>query len=100
MSGENGILCPEKPEPEKRKKMSCALQIECPGSIQHALRLASDEGYHFIVTHIVHPRYTRNLLAKNPPQAIGRTDRILSGTDWSRLIVGKYKLLFVYFFNP
>lgn len=88
MSGEDAVLCPEKPEQEKRKKMSCALQVDCPGSIQNALRHASDEGYHFIVTYIVHPRFARNLLGKNPPLAIGRTDRILSATDWSRLIVG------------
>lgn len=88
MSGEDGIFCTTRPEQEKRKKMSCALQLDCPGSIQNALRHASDEGYHFIVTYIVHPRYTRNLLSKTSPYAIGRTDRILSGTDWSRLIVG------------
>lgn len=85
MSGEGG---PEKPDEVKRKKMSCALQTECPGSIQSALRHAADEGYHFIVTYIVNPRYSRNLLDKNPPLAIGRTDRIITGTDWSRLIVG------------
>lgn len=88
MSGEDSILCSEKPEQVKRKKMSCGLQIDCPGSIQAALKHGSDEGYHFIITYIVNPRYTRNLLSKNPPPAIGRTDRILSGTDWSRLIVG------------
>lgn len=86
--GEEVAFCREKPEQEKRRKMSCALQTECPGSIQNALKQASDESYHFIVTYIVHPRYTRNLLAKEPPLAIGRTDRILTGTDWSRLIVG------------
>lgn len=88
MSGEDGIPCSDKLEQGKRKKMSSGLQIECPGSIQNALRYGADEGYHFIVTYIVHPRYIRNLLSKNPPPAVGRTDRILSGTDWSRLIVG------------
>lgn len=73
---------------EKRKRMSCALEIECPGSIQEALHKACDNGFHFIVTYIVHPRYARNLLGPNPPLQISRTDRILTGADWNRLIVG------------
>lgn len=89
MSGENGFFNQDQSEQEKRKRMSCAIQTECPGSIQEALREASEEGYHFIVTYIIHPRYSRDVQDDGKPQPISRTDRILTGQDWSRLIVGK-----------
>lgn len=79
-------------EQERRKRMSCALQIECPGNIQLCLQEATFDGYHFIVTCMVHPKFARNLLSLNPPKAISRTDRVLTGTDWNRLIVGEFLL--------
>lgn len=88
MSGENGFFEQDKQMQEKRKRMSCAIQTECPGSIQEALNEASEEGYHFIVTYIIHPKYVRDTENKNQPQAISRTDRILTGSEWNRLIVG------------
>lgn len=88
---QDSATCTEDATKDKRKRMSCGLLIECPGSIGEALKEASDNGYHFIVTHFIHPRYERNMLAKNPPLAISRTDRALTGSDWNRLIVGKLK---------
>lgn len=73
---------------EKRKRMSTGLQVNCPHSLRVALQSAYEFGYHFIVTQVVHPNYKRDLL-HNKPMAIGRTDRILQGFEWSRFIVGK-----------
>lgn len=97
MSGESAPTDQETMMQEKRKRMSCALQIDIPANLQEALRTTCSEGYHFIVTHIVHPRYARNLLDKNPPLAISRTDRILTGPDWNRLIVGVYHVFVLKF---
>lgn len=93
MSAANNSLFSDSSEQERRKRMSCALQIDCPGNIQSCLQDATFDGYHFIVTYIVHPKFARNLLGPNPPKAISRTDRVLSGTDWNRLIVGMFLLL-------
>ncbi|XP_025829621.1 protein arginine N-methyltransferase 5 [Agrilus planipennis] len=79
----------QEPSQEKRKRMSSALEIDCPGDLRECLRNASNDGYHFIIINAVHPRYSRDLLSKNAPHVISRTDRILTGTDWNRLIVGK-----------
>lgn len=72
---------------EKRKKMSCAVEIDSPGNLRECLQEASNDGYHFIVTCLVHPKFARDV--KSPPKAIGRTDRILTGSEWSRYVVGK-----------
>lgn len=74
---------------EKRKKMSCGLEIDYPVDIRESLSSAMGEGYHFILTHAIHPQYTRKLLDKNSSRVIGRTDRLLNSQDWNRLIVGK-----------
>lgn len=89
MSGEESYFGDEDRAQEKRKRMSCALEIQCPINIQKCLLEASQSGYHFIVVDVVHPNYSRNLIEKDPEKIIGRTDRVLSGTDWNRLIVGK-----------
>lgn len=74
---------------DKRKRMSCGLQINCPANIQECLLAASNDGYHFIITQIAHPNYTRFTPNEKPCKIISRTDRILTGNDWNRLIVGK-----------
>ncbi|KAF5270034.1 hypothetical protein FQR65_LT05833 [Abscondita terminalis] len=79
----------EQAEQEKRKRMSCGLEVDCPGDIQQCLQQASIDGFHFVVTHTVHPRFARNLSNRKAPHLISRTDRLLSSTDWNRLIVGK-----------
>ncbi|GJQ67930.1 csul [Trypoxylus dichotomus] len=68
--------------------MSCGLQVDCPVNIQECLLSASNDGYHFIVTNTIHPNYTRFTLNKELSKLISRTDRILTGNDWNRLIVG------------
>ncbi|KAI4470443.1 protein arginine n-methyltransferase 5 [Holotrichia oblita] len=73
---------------DKRKRMSCGLQVNCPANIQECLLAASNDGYHFIITHIAHPNYTRFTPHEKPCKIISRTDRILTGNDWNRLIVG------------
>ncbi|KRT83621.1 hypothetical protein AMK59_3338 [Oryctes borbonicus] len=73
---------------ERRKRMSCGLQIDCPINIQECLLSSSNDGYHFIVTHVVHPNYARFTSNKELSKIISRTDRILTGNDWNRLIVG------------
>ncbi|CAH0546303.1 unnamed protein product [Brassicogethes aeneus] len=73
---------------EKRKRMSCGIYISCPPQIKSALETCFQCGYHFVVTQLTHPNYARELL-ENPPPAIGRTDRILKGSEWSRLVVGE-----------
>lgn len=89
MSGEETYYTEEDHVQDKRKRMSCALDIQCPINIQKSLLAASQDGFHFIVTEMVHPDYTRNLLDKEQCRIISRTDRVLSGMDWNRLIVGK-----------
>lgn len=74
---------------ENTKNMSCGLYFDCPDDIQVCLKNTNAAGYHFIVTCLSHPRLTRNLLKKGAPEIIGRSDRILMGTDWTRLIVGQ-----------
>lgn len=80
----------EQGEQEKRKRMSCGLQADCPLNIQDCLLNATNDGYHFIITQIAHPNYTRFVPGEKSQKAIGRTDRILTGNDWNRLIVGKF----------
>lgn len=77
------------PDQEKRKRMSCGLEVECPADIRECLRLSAIEGFHFIVTYTVHPRFARDLLIKYPPRIISRTDRLLTSHDWNRLVVGR-----------
>lgn len=81
---------------EKRKRMSCGLYTSCPASLKTALQSAFDFGFHFIVTQITHPNYSRDLDGSNVPYIIGRTDRILKGNEWNRLIVGTiFKICFI-----
>jgi len=77
------------PEQDKRKRMSCGLEADVPSDIRECLQQAHTDGFHFIVTHTIHPRFFRELLGKKPPHLITRTDRLLTSTDWNRLIVGK-----------
>ncbi|XP_060519881.1 protein arginine N-methyltransferase 5 [Cylas formicarius] len=74
---------------EKRKQISCGLYSSCPASLKAALHSAFDYGFHFIVTQITHPNYTRDLNKPDSPFFIGRTDRVLKATEWNRLIVGE-----------
>lgn len=73
---------------EKKKRMSAGLYISCPAQIKGALTGALDMGYHFIVTQITHPNYFRELTGCKYPPAIGRTDRVLTSSEWTRLVVG------------
>ena len=75
---------------EKRKRISCGLYSSCPASLKAAIHSAFEYGFHFIITQITHPNYSRNLNGPNGPYVIGRTDRILKGNEWSRLIVGMW----------
>lgn len=77
------------PNDEKRKKMSCGLEIDCPMNIRDSLTEALGDCYHFIVTHAIHPQYTRKLFDKEPTRVVSRTDRLLGSQDWNRLVVGK-----------
>lgn len=89
MSSCDSFVMTENSEQEKRKRMSCGIEIVSPANLQECLQEASSDGFHFLVTCFVHPKFTRDLSNKYPPKAIGRTDRILTGTDWSRYVVGK-----------
>ncbi|XP_044756461.1 protein arginine N-methyltransferase 5 [Coccinella septempunctata] len=72
-----------------RKPMSTGLHINCPHDIKSALQFALDNGYHFVVTQITHPGYSRNLINGSFNGQIARTDRVLKGSDWGRLIVAE-----------
>lgn len=74
---------------EKTKRMSCGLEISCPADIREALSQANNDGYHFIMTSVIHPRYARVVRGKDADRIISRTDRVLTSNDWSRLVVGK-----------
>lgn len=74
---------------EKRKRMSCALEINNPVNLLQTLHSVCADGYHFIVTNLAHPMNCRDLTDKEPTKIIGRTDRVLQSVDWSKLIVGK-----------
>ncbi|XP_022905045.2 protein arginine N-methyltransferase 5 [Onthophagus taurus] len=79
---------------EKFKRMSCGLELDCPASIQDALSKSTSDGYHFIVTCLIHPQYHRTIQKRVvTSKSISRTDRILTGNDWTRLIVGKLSTL-------
>ncbi|KAK5642253.1 hypothetical protein RI129_008420 [Pyrocoelia pectoralis] len=82
MQGDNGTA-------QKKKRMSCGLEIDCPKCIKIALQDASNDGFHFVVTYAIHPQFARDVTGSKVPYLISRTDRLLSSTDWSRLIVGK-----------
>ncbi|CAH1183862.1 unnamed protein product [Phaedon cochleariae] len=73
---------------EKRKKMSVGIFCSCPTNIKGAIESMLEYGYHFIVTQLAHPNYTREVQSK-VPRAIGRTDRVLKSSEWSRLLVGQ-----------
>lgn len=85
----DGMITGDLNEPEKCKKISCAIEIDCPGNLQESMREASRDGYHFLVTCFVHPKFVRGICNLPPAKALGRTDRILTGSDWSRYVVGK-----------
>ncbi|KAJ8952111.1 hypothetical protein NQ314_007604 [Rhamnusium bicolor] len=74
---------------EKRKRMSVGLYVSCPANIKGAIETIFEYGYHFIVTQITHPNYARVLQNGKFPQNIGRTDRVLKSSEWSRLVVGE-----------
>ena len=74
---------------EKSKRMSCGLEISCPPDIREALSQANNEGYHFIMTNVIHPRYARVVRGRDADRIISRTDRVLTSNDWSRLVVGE-----------
>ncbi|KAG5898200.1 hypothetical protein JTB14_005580 [Gonioctena quinquepunctata] len=73
---------------EKRKRISVGLYNSCPANIKLAIDSVIECGYHFIVTQLTHPNYTREVQSKIPC-AIGRTDRVLKSSDWTRLVVGE-----------
>lgn len=73
---------------QKKKRMSCGLEVECPKCIRTAVHDAANDGFHFLVTYTIHPQYARDLTGDNAPSLISRTDRLLPSADWSRLIVG------------
>ncbi|XP_017782552.1 PREDICTED: protein arginine N-methyltransferase 5 [Nicrophorus vespilloides] len=72
---------------EFKKHMSCALDIGEPLNLLASLTTACNEGYHFVVTKLIHPNHERDLYSKDAPRVIGRTDRLLSSNDWNKLIV-------------
>uniref|UniRef100_A0A6P7GRP9 Protein arginine N-methyltransferase n=1 Tax=Diabrotica virgifera virgifera TaxID=50390 RepID=A0A6P7GRP9_DIAVI len=73
---------------DKKKRMSVGLYTSCPPSIKQGVDSAFEQGYHFVVTQLTHPSYTRNL-NNNSPSVIGRTDRVMRSSDWGRLVVGQ-----------
>lgn len=73
---------------EKRRRMSCGLFCSCPTNIKATIDTVVELGYHFILTQISHPNYSRNIKDESTPRAIGRTDRVLRSNDWTRLVVG------------
>ena len=72
--------------------VSCGRDFTCVPDIRSCLQLASGSGFDFVLVPIVHPRYKRELNAKDSPKRVGaftRTDLLLPGSDWSSLVVGK-----------
>lgn len=74
---------------EKRKRISCGLYDSCPVSLKTAIQSAFEYGFHFIVTQLSHPSYIQDLKGPYVPYIIGRSDRVLTGNEWNRLIVGE-----------
>lgn len=74
---------------EKRKRMSVGFYCSCPPNIKESLDSIIQNGYHFLLTQIVHPNYIRTEKNGKFPQAIGRSDRVLKSTEWGRLIVAE-----------
>ncbi|KAG8180355.1 hypothetical protein JTE90_016386 [Oedothorax gibbosus] len=75
-----------------REHISCGLQYHSVNDIYDALKNASQDGYAFIVSPIVHPRHRREFLsgkARNRRGAFTRSDLVLSTQDWNTSIVGK-----------
>lgn len=74
---------------EKRKRISVGIYVSCPPNIKGAIETIFEYGYHFLVTQLTHPNYTRILQNGKFPASIGRTDRVLKSSEWSRLVVGE-----------
>lgn len=73
---------------EKRKRMSVGIYVSCPPNIKQAINGSIEYGYHFIVTQLTHPNYTRDI-SKIGTSIIGRTDRVMNSSDWGRLVVAQ-----------
>lgn len=74
---------------DHRKPMSTGLKVNCPIHIKDAIQYALDIGYHFVVTQITHPSYSRDLIKKQFRGQLGRSDRVLKGNEWGRLVVAE-----------
>lgn len=75
-----------------RERLSCGLLLHNVTDVYDSLGNASQSGYSFIVTPVVHPRFRREFLegkSKDRPGAFTRSDLLLSTQDWSTLVVGK-----------
>ncbi|CAG9865400.1 unnamed protein product [Phyllotreta striolata] len=73
---------------ERRKRMSVGLCVSCPPDIKQSVDKTLEYGYHFVVTQLTHPNYTRDA-DDDDPAPIGRTDRVLKSSEWGRLIVAQ-----------
>ncbi|XP_050312352.1 protein arginine N-methyltransferase 5 [Anthonomus grandis grandis] len=74
---------------EKRKTMSCGVYFDCPESLKEAIHTSFDWGFHFLVTQLTHPNFTKDFEGPDAKYVMGRTDRILKSQEWSRLVVGE-----------
>lgn len=73
-------------------RVSCGRDFHCCPDINTALDTACKSGFDFVCLPIVNPRYKREFIygpAKDRPGAVTRSDLVLTGQDWSSLIVGK-----------
>ncbi|CAH1270096.1 CARM1 [Branchiostoma lanceolatum] len=76
----------------RRDRVSVGRDLHYVPDITSSLESASNNGFDFVCSPIVHPRYKRECLegrAKGRPGALSRSDLLLTSQDWSTLIVGK-----------
>lgn len=74
------------------RRVSCGLNLHCVADISSSITAATESGYRFISTPIVHPRLERDVLQKNANEwdnYFTRPDLVLNTHDWSHYVVGR-----------
>lgn len=74
-----------------RSNISCGRDLTCVADLSVALQSYGEKGYDFISVPLVHPRYKREYFRAGPKRSgpLTRSDRVISVSEWSSLIVAK-----------